>query len=247
MKIFQLTAFPSENCFLNNLGYSFLLCWENWVIQNMCGVWSFVFCTKICHESKHFSQVIYRLITLCYVPLGRGGEGKGRKLKKSFLKCVLHSGFRFHLIKILLQCPPPLIVSWNSESLVFVSGDKCYSHVLSWHLWDELSIWREGRTFDASSVILGPPLFWEALTHVVWAVKPSGRWDRLIPLLINVPEGPCHPLPPSRVLVLKKEPFICSTAGKAGQRSSGANNFPSFVWVIRGQPQETDSGFTQCY
>lgn len=35
---------------------------------------------------------------------------KKKKLKKSFLKCELHSGFRFPLMKFLLQCPPPLIV-----------------------------------------------------------------------------------------------------------------------------------------
>lgn len=42
------------------------------------------------------------------------GEEKGKEeneKKKMFFKCVLHSGFRFHLIKFLLQCPPPLIVS----------------------------------------------------------------------------------------------------------------------------------------
>lgn len=37
-------------------------------------------------------------------------EKKNKKIKKSFLKCELHSGFRFPLIKFLLQCPPPLIV-----------------------------------------------------------------------------------------------------------------------------------------
>lgn len=118
----------------------------------------------------------FNYIVSCSLRKGRRWETKKPKNKKKVLKMCAAFRIRFHLIKFLLQCPPSLIVPWNSESLMFVSEDKCFSHVLSWHLWDELSIWREGRTFDASNVILGPPLFWESLTHVVWVVKPSRGW-----------------------------------------------------------------------
>lgn len=75
--------------------------------------------------------------------------------------------------------------------------------------------------------------------HGVMVVKPSGWWHLISSLLINVPEGVCHPLPPSSVLAIekKKVAFIGSAVQRAGHRASGASNFPSFVWVIRGQPQ----------
>lgn len=124
----------------------------------------------------------------------------------------------------------------------FVSEDKCCSHVLSWHLGDELSVWSVGRTFDAqcysgASSSLGVTDTWSP------GSEPSGSSRGTIPLPISVCWGSLPPFAPLRCVGFKEGGFPMLHASWSGQRSSGASNSPSFVWVIRGQPQETDSGF----
>lgn len=67
------------------------------------------------------------------------------------------------------------------------------------------------------SVILGPPLLWESLTHGVRAVNPAGAHVGRFPCQLVCAEGPCHPLLPSGVLALRKEAFLCSMPADLGR------------------------------